>query len=90
MLLDAPWCGHCKNLAPEYSAAAKKLAEEESPIKLGKVDATVESNLGTKFEVKGYPTLKFFRDGVPSDYAGKFVAKLCKLWLEYNTTLLAI
>ena len=31
-------CGHCKSLAPHWSAAAKTLAS--SPVKLAKVDAT--------------------------------------------------
>ncbi|KAG7397440.1 protein disulfide isomerase (PDI) protein [Phytophthora boehmeriae] len=65
----APWCGHCKNLEPEYKAAAKKLKKNA---RLGAVDATVHQALAQKYQIKGFPTIKEFgaKKKRPRDYQG--------------------
>merc|ERR1712106_1075355 len=81
----APWCGHCQSLEPEYAQAAQDLAEQGSPIKLAKVDATAEKETGTKFDIEGFPTLKFFKNGEASDYNGPREAKGIVSWLLKKT-----
>jgi len=66
----APWCGHCKQLAPAWKKAALKMRGQ---VKFGAIDATVHTGLASKYGIKGYPTIKFFKDGdkgksAPSDY----------------------
>ncbi|KAG9150038.1 hypothetical protein Leryth_010098 [Lithospermum erythrorhizon] len=53
----APWCGHCKKLAPEWKKAANNL---QGKVKLGHVDCDVEKSLMGRFNVQGFPTIMVF------------------------------
>jgi protein disulfide-isomerase A6 len=67
----APWCGHCKNLAPHWSAAAKAMY---GTVSFGAVDADAHSALGSKYQVQGYPTLLVFgadKSAEPKAYEGQ-------------------
>ena len=66
----APWCGHCKSLAPEWAAAAAKTKLLNPPVRLAKVDADQHSDLASKYDVSGYPTIKIFKEGTASEYEG--------------------
>jgi len=67
----APWCGHCKKLAPEYDIVGESFAKQDNVV-IAKVDADEHPTLGTRFDVTGFPTLKFFPKGAttPEDYDG--------------------
>jgi len=68
----APWCGHCKSLAPAYEIVGESFAKESSVI-IAKVDADAEKELGTRFGIQGFPTLKWFPKGDlsnPKEYNG--------------------
>lgn len=77
----APWCGHCKRLAPEYEAAAQQLKDEPS-MSLAKVDATEENSLATKFNIRGFPTMILFRDGQEEEYTGGRTADSIVQWMR--------
>lgn len=67
----APWCGHCKNLAPHWASAATQL---KGKVKLGALDATVHTVMASRYGIRGFPTIKMFpggkKDGESSDYDG--------------------
>ncbi|BAF09007.1 protein disulfide isomerase-like 5-3 precursor [Oryza sativa Japonica Group] len=72
----APWCGHCKRLAPQLDEAAPVLAGLSTPIVVAKVNADKYKKLGSKYGVDGFPTLMLFDHGTPTEYTGSRKADL--------------
>jgi len=72
VMFYAPWCGHCKKIKPEFEKSGGDLLRNDPPVTLAKVDCTEGGKeICNKFEVKGYPTLKIFRNGeFSADYNG--------------------
>eukprot|EP01088_Endostelium_zonatum_P000754 TRINITY_DN11003_c0_g1_i1.p1 TRINITY_DN11003_c0_g1~~TRINITY_DN11003_c0_g1_i1.p1 ORF type:complete len:507 (-),score=134.24 TRINITY_DN11003_c0_g1_i1:51-1529(-) len=79
----APWCGHCRNLAPHYEEAANILKAQNSPIILAKLDGSQEEErpLVSKLQVRGFPTLIFYNNGVPTQYNGQRTAEEIVSWV---------
>ncbi|KAB1200699.1 putative protein disulfide-isomerase A6 [Morella rubra] len=72
----APWCGHCKKLAPEYETLGTSFKKAKSVL-IAKVDCDDQKSLCSKYEVSGYPTLKWFPKGSlePKKYEGPRTAE---------------
>jgi protein disulfide-isomerase-like protein len=70
----APWCGHCRNLAPTWEKAARRL---EGIVRVGAVDCEKHRALAQEYGVQAFPTIKLFsgRKGTnnrqhPTEYRG--------------------
>ena len=56
----APWCGHCKKLAPVLDKLAETLiAEGKDDIVVGKIDATI--NELSHSRVRSFPTIRLYK-----------------------------
>eukprot|EP01126_Amoeba_proteus_P012640 TRINITY_DN1520_c0_g1_i2.p1 TRINITY_DN1520_c0_g1~~TRINITY_DN1520_c0_g1_i2.p1 ORF type:complete len:189 (+),score=30.84 TRINITY_DN1520_c0_g1_i2:69-635(+) len=78
----APWCGHCKRMAPDWDKLGGIFAG--SSVVIGDVDCTVEEQLCQKHGVSGYPTVKYFVDGKANDYEGPRDLTSLKSFTEEN------
>lgn len=67
----APWCGHCKQMAPAYAELAEHFHKDGSKVKIAKLDATVHKQFAEQFGIEGFPTIKLFINGSPIDYNGE-------------------
>jgi protein disulfide-isomerase A1 len=83
----APWCGHCKTLAPKYDELGKAFSEETS-IVIAKVDATAND---TPADISGFPTLIFYPSNDkknPVTYNGERTAEALETWIRRSAPTL--
>jgi protein disulfide-isomerase-like protein len=75
----APWCGHCKRLAPTWDELGDAMSGTN--VVIAKVDCTVSKSVCTGAGVQGYPTLKLVQNGkVKEDYRGARAPRDSALW----------
>ena len=85
----APWCGHCKKLAPVWIKLATAF---KGKVTIAEMDCTTDTNkpfCGGKMGVKGYPTLKFYSHGdgeMKEKYLGARSFNVLKSYIEENMT----
>ncbi|KAI1326811.1 disulfide isomerase [Xylariaceae sp. FL0255] len=80
----APWCGHCKKLAPIYEELGTNFLGNKD-VQIAKVDADAEKTLGRRFGIQGFPTLKWFdgKSDKPEEYnSGRDLESLTKFITE--------
>jgi len=81
----APWCGHCKKLAPEWEKLGDAFNEVENVI-IAKIDATEND---TPEDIKGFPTLIFYPKGKKTGikYQGDRKADDMIEWVKSQATV---
>ena len=57
----APWCGHCKKLAPTWEELAEIFGsnKDDSQVVIADLDHTA-NDVDVPYEIKGYPTLLLY------------------------------
>ncbi|VDK56185.1 unnamed protein product [Anisakis simplex] len=67
----APWCAHCKRLMPIWEHVGHALADRNSPVRVAKLDCTRYTTAASTLNIRGYPTIIFFRNGQEMVYEGE-------------------
>jgi protein disulfide-isomerase A1 len=81
----APWCGHCKKLAPEYEKVGEAFKDQPSVV-IAKIDATEND---TPEEIRGFPTLIYYPKGSKkgTKYEGGRTASDMIKWLKQRVVV---
>jgi protein disulfide-isomerase A1 len=83
----APWCGHCKNLAPIYEKLAGEYKGASDKVRIVKIDASNNDTPGE--DIKGFPTLRLYPAGKNKkgiEYEGDRSIESLRAFIKKNGT----
>jgi len=60
VMFHVGWCKVCQRVFPKFAAASDQVLEKGIKMDFAHVDCTDDKTLCTRFNVKGYPTIKLF------------------------------
>lgn len=77
----ATWCDHCKEMRPVWEKFATYAKRNNRPYRVAKVNTAKDHDIATKYHVKGFPTVMFFKEGKqPVSYLGE---RTLESFIEY-------
>ena len=78
----AEWCGPCKQMSPHLEAVAQEL---EGKVKVAKINVDENPMTGSKYGVRGMPTLMIFKDGkVAATHLGAMSKQAIADWIKQS------
>jgi len=81
----APWCAHCKNLAPTFESAARgarRASVALSEVIFVKIDGEKSPDLMKRYRIENYPTLILVKGSQIVRYSGDKSKRSMLEWLE--------
>ena len=85
----APWCGHCKQMAPEWERLAVLAGREgKRNLVIAKIDGSAHEAITERYHVYGFPALKLFEKSTkenPIDFNGPRKAEQLLQFVNANT-----
>lgn len=70
VLFYAPWCRWCRDLLPHFADAADLLHSQGLSVKLAQIDAALYRDIAEEYDIRAFPTLRFYLDGHAHEYSG--------------------
>ncbi|KJS24679.1 MAG: thioredoxin [Hyphomonadaceae bacterium BRH_c29] len=78
----AEWCGPCKQMSPHLEAVAEEMAGQ---VKIAKINVDENPMTGSKYGVRGMPTLMLFKDGkVAATHLGAMSKQAIADWIKQS------
>lgn len=79
----APWCGHCRMMAPVIDELAR---ERAVLLKIVKVNVDNETSLGMRFNIRATPTFMLYQNGRKlNEIAGALPKKELEVWIDSSS-----